>query len=310
MIEEFFIRLFRLGVVIVCQVQLRNDAHRHLDWLQDALVNNRGRLVRLYSLYTQSHAVLKDEWFLKTLSDNFELVITKLPHEMQLYGTPGFNRLTWLKLDLLIDAVQKNWGKYFLYSDVDVQFFAPIEKALIEAIADRDLLVQRDSPQGHICNGFLFLHANVRTLSFLQSLKSICETFDGKYDDQDITNVELFKYALPKERRDQPGHELVNEAWYLSDLDLEKLCLLPNDYGLNWGYLPETFCSAGTISGEFWEPGKQIAIPHRPLIHHANWTVGIQNKIAQLEVVRKQVTEQARDNLYCQPLIITGSGVR
>src|SRR5262249_45901592 len=160
----------------------------------------------------------------------------------------------------------------------------PIEKVLIESIAEKDILFQRDSPQGHVCNGFILVRANERTLHFLKSLRSLCTDYDGKYDDQDITNAELVKHALPQEMWDQPSHELENEPWYRHNQDFEKLPLIANDYNLNWGYLPETFCSAGTISGEFWEPGRTLVVPERPLIHHANWTIGVPHKLAQLEL--------------------------
>lgn len=247
--------------------------------------------MRLYSLYTRSHAVLKNEWFLKTLCDDFELVLTELPHEAQPYGTTGFNKLTWLKLDIIIEAVHENWGRPFLYSDVDVQFFAPIEKLLLELIGENDMLIQRDSPQGTVCSGFTFCQANERTLDFFKSIRATCASVDGKYDDQEAANIELFKYALLEDRRQQRGHEIVNEAWYRNDQNLQTLSLLPNDFGLNWDYLPESFCSAGTITGEFWEPGKHLMIPNHPLVHHANWTVGVSHKLAQLEHVRRQVAK-------------------
>lgn len=252
--------------------------------------------MRLYSIFTPSHAVFKDEWLLESLVDDFEFVGREISLDLQLYGTPGFNKLTWLKLDLLIQAIKENWGRCFLYSDVDVQFFARTENVLLDALADKDVLFQRDSPQGHICCGFIVCRANNRTLDFFKSLRVECASYEGRYDDQDITNKELFKYALPEQERVQPGHQLVNQAWHSKNQDFEKLAVLPNDYGLDWGYLPETFCSAGTLSGEFWEPGKTIVIPEKPLIHHANWTIGIQHKLAQLQLVKRLVRESHDDS--------------
>jgi hypothetical protein len=62
-----------------------------------------------------------------------------------------------------------------------------------------------------------------------------------------------------------------------------------NPYDIVWDYLPNVFFGAGTLAaypGYLWKPGRTLEIPAGILIHHANWTRGVKNKIAQLEYVR------------------------
>ena len=51
--------------------------------------------MKLYSIYTESHNVLLNDWFLPSLKDNYELVLKKYPQvgdPKQKYGTVEFNR--------------------------------------------------------------------------------------------------------------------------------------------------------------------------------------------------------------------------
>jgi hypothetical protein len=68
-------------------------------------------------------------------------------------------------------------------------------------------------------------------------------------------------------------------------LRIKDCTFYPNPYGIIWGYLPITFFSPGAISNKKWQSGQRIDIPKNIVLHHANWTEGIENKIAQLQYV-------------------------
>ena len=51
-----------------------------------------------------------------------------------------------------------------------------------------------------------------------------------------------------------------------------------------------------------WEPGCELNIPQDIVMHHANWTIGIENKIAQLQYVRDIVN--SRDNEYVPDMVV------
>ena len=60
--------------------------------------------------------------------------------------------------------------------------------------------------------------------------------------------------------------------------------------GVRWGFLPRSVWTPGLADPEVWQPGRPLAVPRRILVHHANFCVGIDHKLAQLEAVDAVVT--------------------
>jgi hypothetical protein len=71
---------------------------------------------------------------------------------------------------------------------------------------------------------------------------------------------------------------------------------------MKWKYLPVEFFGGGTLTGTLWEPGLPLTVPENIFVHHANWTVGVSNKIAQLSYVRKIVEERKHSSKLHQKL--------
>jgi hypothetical protein len=248
--------------------------------------------VRIYTLCTSSHSVFRDEWFLPTVSalqDKFELMVTadsSLP-DGAIYGTKDFNRLMKTKVDLLVDAIRDCWGQVFIYSDSDVQFFRPILEDVVQLIGDKDLLVQRDSPQGHLCAGFMILRADWPLLNLFQEIKQKL-ALNSLIDDQAALNIELMKDGVGGDAQGMPYDQLVTVAYHRAGEAYKELPHIANRFGVRWNYLPSSFFGGGTESGKAWKPGDEIALPDDAAMHHANWTEGNENKIAQLRYVRQR----------------------
>jgi len=213
-------------------------------------------MMRLYSLYTPSHQALLDEWFLKSLPESFELVIQSLPQlcSSARYMEQGWVGTTIHKVDLMLRAIEECWGDLFLYSDVDVQFFAPIQKRLILELGDRDMVGQRNNPAGSLCSGFFICRANRTTRGLFRRVK---RSMHQKKSDQRSINQTL--KTMPE---------------------------------VKWGLLPETFYGGGTLTGKRWSPDQYLPVPQNVLIHHANWCTGVEHKIAQLRYVRQIVQQR------------------
>ncbi len=69
--------------------------------------------LRLYSICTPSHEILKNEWFLPSIQDDFEIIIKQYD---QLCPSGQFNDTGWLdimlkKVELIICAIKENWGE-------------------------------------------------------------------------------------------------------------------------------------------------------------------------------------------------------
>jgi MoaA/NifB/PqqE/SkfB family radical SAM enzyme len=234
--------------------------------------------MKLISVYTESHESLKDRWFLPTLKDDYDISV----HRCEARGHGIFMETDWteavcFKAQKIIQAIEESWGSIFVYSDVDIQFFAPTKERILQALANKDIVCQLDAPGGRLCTGFFAARANALTLRLWEEVHE----------------------AVKIEHRDQSAfNRIVRE--------IEEI---------RYGYLPVQFFGTGTFTGKRWSPGCKLYIPPSPLMYHANWTIGIDNKVALLKQVRRVVTRGnmgilANDLRLCLPPGINGfSGV-
>ncbi len=225
--------------------------------------------MKLYAIYTPSHAVLKDNWFLPSIQDDFDLVIEF--HEQTCpsanFLSKGWTSTTIKKVELIIRAIQENWGKVFIFSDVDIQFFSPIQNKIEQLMDGKDMVIQKNNPQNSsrekICSGFFACRGNKKTLQLWQNVLQLM-LHNKKISDQNALNICLKKKS---------------------------------NQNVVWDYLPITFFGGGTLTGHrgyLWTPGKKLPIPQNIVMHHANWTIGTKNKIAQLRYVYNEVNKKKK----------------
>ena len=206
-------------------------------------------IMKLIGVYTESHKILKDEWFLPTLCDDYE---TEL-HSSPVSGDGSYMEDDWVegiifKSDIIIESIKNNRGDVIVYSDMDIQFFSPTESILVDAVKDNDIVCQRDDPWGNLCTGFFVARCNDKTLELWERVRSYIEI----------------------ERRDQ--------------LTFNRIIREMTD--VRFGYLPDAFFGAGTFTGQPWFPGKRFVIAANPIMHHANFAIGVDQKVRQLETAR------------------------
>jgi hypothetical protein len=181
-----------------------------------------------------------------------------------------------LQTTTLLDAIEENTDRVFIYSDVDVQFFAPTEPIIDGVMDGYDVACQLDAPltmgrdvhpdfSGHLCAGFLVCRANERTHALWRDIVRYVEDRPGRHD----------QHALNELLNGLTGKEIGNA------------------YGVRWRYLPESFFGPGPQLGRTWEPGQPVKVPQGTVMHHANWTIGVANKLAQLRAVREIVRRAA-----------------
>ena len=221
---------------------------------------------RMYLFITPSHEQMFHDYFLPSLQDDYELVIRRFDQTCPsaCFMESGWKATVIKKVEMLIDACAdpENKGKIFLYSDIDIQFFKPTQQIIFDLMADKtlDIVIQKDHEKGTACTGFLACRASDRTRVFWCYVRDIMlESMNAErpIGDQAAFNI------------------LVN--------------LQSTQRHIKWSFLPETFLGPGIIIGERWTPGVELSIPQDIVMHHANWTVGIENKIKQLSYVRSLV---------------------
>lgn len=211
--------------------------------------------MKLIAAYTRSHERLTNEWFLPTIRDEYELKL----HRCDVEGHGRYMERDWteavlFKCGRIIEAIRENPGEILVYSDVDVQFFGPTKDSIREAIVGKDIVCQLDSPNGQVCTGFFAVRANDATLGLWEEVRA----------------------CVRKDARDQPAFNRILR-----------------ERKIQFGCLPLQFFGTGTFFRKMWDRDGRFYIPKNPLMFHANWTVGVDNKLALLRTTRK-IVEQGR----------------
>jgi hypothetical protein len=215
-------------------------------------------MIPLYSLYTPSHRVLKERFFEPSVPKDVELRLHYFENEGDGFiCSPSFQRAVVRKVEVILQAIRENWGEVFIWSDVDAQFFAPISEWVTEATRDLDLVFQVDAPGPALCDGFFFCRGNQDTLRLWQETLDFVQQPENRGDDQ-----QYVRQALWNGRR------------------------------MRWGHLPPTFIGGGTFTAQLWEPGREFPVPEATVMHHANFTCGVPNKVRQCDYVLEKVRQR------------------
>jgi len=127
-------------------------------------------IVNCYTFTTPSHLHFLDAWMRPSLPEELNLVIRE--SDTQLCPTATFRSVGWR--ETMIEKV-KWWihacehEDIFIGSDVDVQFFAPVADAMLEALGNLDFAVQNQRRQD-INSGFFICRGNDRTLKMWNTI--------------------------------------------------------------------------------------------------------------------------------------------
>ncbi len=127
--------------------------------------------MKLVGVYSSSHETFKDEWFLRTLKDDYEVCL--YPSEARGHGNymeADWQQAVRFKSAKIIETIQKNWGEVFVYSDMDVLFVGPTKTTIQSCLNGKDIVCQLDDPGGNLCTGFFAVRANDVTLKLWQQV--------------------------------------------------------------------------------------------------------------------------------------------
>jgi hypothetical protein len=184
--------------------------------------------MKLYTIYTESHRHMYENYFLKTLPDEFEVVSLEIPQECSTgeYYAEGWDKTCYRKVELFEKACEENMGGVFAFSDVDIQFFGKIKEAMLAELGDHDIACQNDTA-GYHCSGFFICRANERTLKMFREMKK-------NYDREDQTtlnnHIGMVRSKFLSHRFFTIGH-LLNTAWTGQEFDLKYEILMHHS---NW----------------------------------------------------------------------------
>jgi len=214
--------------------------------------------MNIYTHYSESHKELYEDYFkpsLRRLYTKAEVTIRVVKHK-QTTANGVFMEQGWLegmkyKLQVILQAIEENWDDYFIFSDTDVIFYRPfVDDMLHEIQSDNyDIVCQNDC--GSLCAGF-FIAKGSDSVKNLFTL--IYNNFVRLVNDQVALNHYrgTVKYKL---------------------LDANKYYTIGNFFN--------------NVDGTHIWDGKSIIIPPVDMkIHHANYSVGVSDKIRLINLIK------------------------
>ena len=212
--------------------------------------------LKIYALTTKSHETLLTDWFLKTMPADCEPIVHFMNAEPTIFRRGHWHKIFIKKLEMILNVIQND--KLVVISDVDIQFFRPMAVDLQNKMQGYDILFQnnacgRSTDMGDLCGGFLVVRCSAAVSRFFEATRrQLIEMSHPAIDDQ-------VAYA--------------NIIGRFSEL---KFGLLPNTYWTN---------------AAIWKPGETLSPPNDIVIHHANWVLGVDHKVKQLEEVRRIILQ-------------------
>jgi GR25 family glycosyltransferase involved in LPS biosynthesis len=167
--------------------------------------------------------------------------------------------------------------KYFIFSDVDIQYFKPFHHITNHLLETHDILFQSDDYS--VCMGFIiFKNNNAVKKLFEITLNLLITSDDEKYHDQKAVCDALIEYK-----------------------DLKYATLSKDFFNFKFYETPST---------ELWSMKKIISskleIPANIIMHHANWIMGIDEKLEMLRFVSKQVNKSKNKKLTIVTALLKG----
>lgn len=214
--------------------------------------------MKLYTLYTPSHETLHDNYFLKTLPNEFELdeTLTQQICPTGDFKTKGWEETTYKKVETFLRAAEENDNEYFIFSDVDIVFFDKIKEDLLQHVDGHDIAIQNNNPfkngnnlKYDACTGFFICKGNEKTRDLFHRMLKQDNDFK---DDQTSFNTTIDKNTI-------------------------KTTFLPYNEYWNTCQVKDKI-----------KKDKNFDIPDGIKMYHANWLVGTKTKIKAIEKVMQK----------------------
>lgn len=210
----------------------------------------------IYTHYSDSHKEMYENYFRTSLRNLYskDEALIKATYHSQTTSSGSFMTKGWLdsmdiKLDIILKAIYENKGKSFIFADCDIQFFKPFIKRIEQELEDCDIICQED--RGSLCAGFFGCKSNDRTLELFTTIK---DKFREMVNDQVALNnlKHIVKYKT---------------------LNKEEFYTIGNFFE--------------NVNGTFvWDNNTNIVPPKSIVLHHANYVIGVDNKLKLLEMIK------------------------
>jgi hypothetical protein len=214
--------------------------------------------IKLLTFYSDSHEKMYNYYFKKSfdeyLTESFNLIPKKIEQISPTgeYGSEGFSHAMLEKINHIIDNININENEILVFADSDVQFFDDFSNVIRKELSNYDIKFQSDV--SCVCAGFFVCHQNEVVYNFFKKVKEILiSVMERKIDDQQVINSIIKQYPI-------------------------KYSTLSNKF----------FTVAMATGPKQWN-GEKFNVPEDILVHHANWTLGLENKYKLLEYIKNEI---------------------
>jgi len=228
--------------------------------------------IKAYTLFTDSHKKFLTDYFLPTFPyrEEIELTILYRPQKCKTasFETEGWHDTMRDKVKCFIDGInQCSDEEIFMFIDPDIQFFGDFYDDIINGLDNKEAVFQNDV-FGGVNTGFFAVKNTQKIRSFF---KTVLGNLDSFSQEQVLAN-----------------HLLTNSSRYPS-------------IAIDWAFLPAKYWTYGHIAaipttgsnpyrGSWTPEAPDFDVPSDIVIHHANWTAGIDNKLKLLNIVRGKIS--------------------
>lgn len=210
-------------------------------------------MMKLFSFYSDSHIPLLNAHFLPSVPFDMQMILMHMPQECPTgsYYSQGWSKTMAYKAKAIEHALQVETEPFFVV-DADARFYGPFADDALACLNDADIAFQYEGaaahPQNALCAGCYIARPSSRLAAAFARAWAL----------------------IPRVGGDQLALGVV-------------LARTPTIHTVR---LPRRYWSQGRDSGAVWTPGQPVGPPTDLLVHHANWCVGVENKLALLEAVR------------------------
>lgn len=199
--------------------------------------------------HSDSHRAMYEKHFLpsfnKYLAPHCELQTRVLTYYAGSFGEDAFNEMGRESVAYTANILRQNIGRHIVASGCDLRFYRDFMADIEAALAGAELAGINDI-YGPICGDFLAFVCSERI-------------------------VALYDWIAANDR--QYG----NEQWTLN-AGIRAL-------GINAVMMPDTFWTVGHQGTGIWKKGDPVHPPKGICLHHANFTIEVENKMALLDAV-------------------------
>jgi len=211
--------------------------------------------MKVFTFYSDTHETMLNDWFLKTIPNDVDVKIKKIPQECATgeFQSDGWMQSMYRKVDYLIECCETE-EEVFVHSDCDIQFFRSFKDEVTQKMesGNLDLLAQQDQP-GPICCGFMAIKPSKKMADLFRDVKEVMRQYN------------------------------INDQLSLNNI-------LGRREDIMFSVLDSNYYSVWRSLNGVWDGTQEITnIPKNIVMHHANFVEGVDLKMKCMEKVRSLV---------------------